>query len=90
MSQTKYCCLLKVKRFFPQNVWAGYDTAPDDAIQMDVNKILYPFYTTKKVSHVTATITKKCASLATILRYTTKIHTIGYLQDRFSKQGTSF
>ena len=31
----------------------------DDAMQMDVNKSLYPFYTTKKMPHVTVTITRK-------------------------------
>jgi len=31
----------------------------DDAMQMDVNKSLYPFYTTKKMPHVAVTITKK-------------------------------
>jgi len=31
----------------------------DDAMQMDVNKSLYPFYTTKEMPHVTVTITKK-------------------------------
>jgi len=37
----------------------------DDAMQMDVHKTLYPFYTTKKMPHVTVTITKN-ASLAAI------------------------
>jgi len=31
----------------------------DDAMQMDVHKTLYPFYTTKKMPHVTVTITTK-------------------------------
>jgi len=31
----------------------------DDAMQMDVSKSLYPFYTAKKMPHVTVTITKK-------------------------------
>jgi len=31
----------------------------DVAMQMDVPKTLYPFYTTKKMPHVTVTITKK-------------------------------
>jgi len=31
----------------------------DDAMEVDVSKSLYPFYTTKEMSHVTATITKK-------------------------------
>ena len=30
----------------------------DDAVQMDVHKALYPFYTAKKISHDTATVTK--------------------------------
>ena len=37
----------------------------DDAMQMDVNKSLYPFYTTKEIPHVTVTITQ-FASLAAI------------------------
>jgi len=37
-------------------------------MQMDVQKTLYPFYTTKKIPHVTVTITKN-ASLAPIARY---------------------
>jgi len=40
----------------------------DDAMKMDVNKSLYPFYTTKKMPHVTVTITKT-ASLAAIAKY---------------------
>jgi len=40
----------------------------DDAMQMDVHKTLYTFYTTKKMPHVTVTITKN-ASLAAIARY---------------------
>jgi len=31
----------------------------DDAMQLDVHKTLYPFYSKKKVPHVTVTITKK-------------------------------
>jgi len=31
----------------------------DDPMQMDVHKALYPFYTGKKMPHVTVTITKK-------------------------------
>jgi len=53
----------------------------DDVMQMDVNKSLYPFYTTKEMPHVTVTITKN-ASLAAIARYIsiTTIYTVGYLQ----------
>jgi len=53
----------------------------DDAMQMDVNKSLYPFYTEKEMPHVTVTITKN-ASLAAIARYIsiTTIYTVGYLQ----------
>jgi len=52
-----------------------------DAMQMDIHKTLRSFYTTKKMRHVTATVTK-CASLAEIDRYIMKIcsYTIGYLQ----------
>jgi len=32
----------------------------DDAMQMDVNKSLCPFYTTKKMPHITVIITEKC------------------------------
>jgi len=31
----------------------------DDAMQMDVHKTLYPFYTIKKMPHVTVIITEK-------------------------------
>ena len=31
----------------------------DDAMQIDVHKMLYPFYTTKEMSHATVTITEK-------------------------------
>jgi len=50
-------------------------------MQMDVNKSLYPFYTTKEMPHVTITITKN-VSLAAIARYIsiTTIYTVGYLQ----------
>ena len=53
----------------------------DDAMQMDVHKTLYPFYTTKKMPHVTVTITKN-ASLAAIARYISiaAIYTVRYLQ----------
>ena len=53
----------------------------DDVMQMDVNKSLYPFYTTKEMPHVTVTITKN-ASLAAIARYIsiTTIYTVGHLQ----------
>jgi len=53
----------------------------DDAMQMDIHKTLYPFHTTKKMPHVTVTITKN-ASLAAIARYIsiTTIYTVGYLQ----------
>jgi len=53
----------------------------DDAMQMNVNKSLYPFYTTKEMSHVTVT-TIKNASLAAIARFIsiTTIYTVDYLQ----------
>ena len=53
----------------------------DDAMQMDVHKTLYTFYTTKKMPHVTVTITKN-ASLASVARYIsiTTTYTVGYLQ----------
>jgi len=37
-------------------------------MQMEVQKSLYPFYTTKKMPHVTVTTTKN-VSLAAIARY---------------------
>jgi len=48
---------------------------------MDVHKTLYPFYTTKKMPHITATFMKN-ASLAAIARYIsiTTIYTVGHLQ----------
>jgi len=55
-------------------------TLVDDAMQMGVHKTLYPFYTTKKMLHVTVTITIS-ASLAAIARYISiTIYTVGYLQ----------
>jgi len=50
----------------------------DDATQMAVNKMLYPFCTTKKMPRY-GNSHKKSASLAA-MAYTTIIHTIGYLQ----------
>jgi len=53
----------------------------DDAMQIDVQQTLYPFYTTKKMPHGTVTITEN-ASLAAIARYISimTICTVGYLQ----------
>ena len=73
--------------FTAQQFWWSWVFAPlrgkiaDDAMQMDVHKTLYPFYTTKKMRPVTVTITKN-ASLAAITRYIriTTIYTVGYLQ----------
>jgi len=50
-------------------------------MQMDVHKTLYPFYTTKKMPHVTVTITIN-ASLIAIARYISIMtsYTVGYLQ----------
>ena len=52
----------------------------DDAMQMDVHKTLYPFYTRKKMPHVTVTITKN-TSLAERARYIiiTTVYTVDYL-----------
>jgi len=54
----------------------------DGAMQMDVHKTLYPFYTPKEIPRVTVTITKNASLLAAITRYIsiTKIYTVGYLQ----------
>ena len=51
----------------------------DDAMQMDVHKSLYPFYTTKEMPHVMVTITKN-ASFAAIPGYIsiTTIYSVGY------------
>ena len=53
----------------------------DDAMQMDVHKTRFPFYTTKKMPHVTVKIMIN-ASLAAAVRYIsiTTIYTVGYLQ----------
>ena len=50
-------------------------------MQIDIHETLYPFYTTKEMPHVTATVTKN-ASLAAIARYIsiTTIYTVRYLQ----------
>jgi len=40
----------------------------------------YPFYTTKQMPHVMATVTKKCVSLAAIAGFIMVILAIGYLQ----------
>ena len=54
----------------------------DDAMQVDFHKTLYLFYTTKKMLHVTVTITNKNASLAAIARYISimTISTVRYQQ----------
>jgi len=41
------------------SICALRENIADDAMQMDVHKTLYPFYTTEKTPHVTVTITKK-------------------------------
>jgi len=63
----------------------------DDAMQMDVHKTLYAFYTTKKMPRVTVTITKN-ASLAAIAMYISTIlrQFTQYAICRFSTQGISF
>jgi len=50
-------------------------------MQIEVQKTLYPFYTTKKMPHVTVTITKNI-SLAAIARYNniTTIYIVRNLQ----------
>jgi len=59
-------------------------------MQMDVNETLHPFYTTKKIPHVTVTITKKTLRWQQypgilVLRQFTQ-----YAICRFSTQGISF
>jgi len=53
----------------------------DDAMQKDVHKTLYPFYTTKEIPCVTVTITNN-DPLAAVVRYIsiTTIYTVRYLQ----------
>jgi len=53
----------------------------DDAMQMDVHKTLYPFYTTRKCPMLLWQ-SQENASLATIVRYIniTTIYTVGYLE----------
>ena len=72
------------------NICALRGNIADDAMQVDVNKTLYPFYTTKEMPHVTVTITKN-VSLAAITRYIsiTTIYTVGWVQI-FKTQGISF
>jgi len=50
-------------------------------MQMEVQKTLYPFYTTKKMPHVTVTVTKN-VSLAAMARYNsiTRIYIVRNLQ----------
>ena len=59
------CCKCERMRFHSATVLvvlsicAPRGNIADDAMQMDVNKSLYPFYTTKQMPHVSVTITKK-------------------------------
>jgi len=41
------------RRYFAYNFQVA-----DDAMQMDLHKTLYPFHTTKKMTHVSVTITE--------------------------------
>jgi len=53
----------------------------EDAMQMEVHKTLYPFYTTKKMPHVTVTITKNALLAASVMHISiTTICTVHYLQ----------
>jgi len=55
----------------------------DDVMQMDVHKTLNPLYTTKKMPHVTVTITRKrfVSSNSQVYYYhDTTIYIVGYLQ----------
>jgi len=48
---------------------------------MEVHKTLYPFYTTKKMPHVTVTITKNALLAASVMHISiTTICTVHYLQ----------
>jgi len=68
-----------VRRYFSREGRIRHFAYPfqvaNDAMQMDVHKTLYPFYTTKKRPHVTVTITKMCfvgsnATFSLILLFT--------------------
>ena len=59
------------------NICALRENIADDAMQMD-DKSLYPFYTTKEMSHVTVTITRNAVIARYISIMTT--YTVGYLQ----------
>jgi len=56
---------VREKDFTAQQLWWSWVFAhligniADDAMQMDVQKTLHPFYTTKKMPHVTVAIPKK-------------------------------
>ena len=53
----------------------------EDAMQMEVHKTLYPFYTTKKMPHVTVTITKNALLAASVMHISiTTIYTVHYPQ----------
>jgi len=58
---------------------------------MDIHKPLYSFYTTKKMTHVTVTITKKCASSAAIPKpqvyYNSLQDTVGQGPQTFLSEG---
>jgi len=80
------CCKYARMRFYCATVLvvlsicALRENIADNAMQTD-DKTLYPFYTTKKMPHVTVAITKY-ALLAAVARYIsiTTIYTVGYLQ----------
>ena len=81
------CCKCARMRFHCATVLVVLSICPlrgniaDDAMQMDVHKTLYPFYTTKEMPHVTVTITKN-GSLAAIAMYISimTFYTVRYLQ----------
>jgi len=50
----------------------------DDEMQMDIHKTLFILYTTKKMPHVTARVTK-LRFFGSISEHITIIYTIGYL-----------
>jgi len=90
---------------FRRHSWASAETFPggqrphfaynfqvaDDAVEMDLHQTLYPFYTTKKVTHVTVTITKNCVSLAATPRtqvcYDSLQYTVGQGLQTFLSEG---
>jgi len=66
-SDSLHIALVGVRRHFPGGTTSTFYLSlqvPDDAMQVDVHKTFYPFYTTKKMPYVTATVTKVLTAIA--------------------------